>query len=456
MKIPKTESKTVEFKKTFNQEAIESLVAFANTDGGSVYVGVRDDGKVLGVQLANESETTWINEIKSKTAPAIVPEADRLVVGGKSVVRLYIAPLPVKPTSVQGHYYIRKGKSNHLMSISELSDMYLRSMSSSWDAMPSEHSPEDISLEKVAAFAKRMNPDSPDDPMRVLRKLSLVKDGKPTNACYLAFAKDDVPSTLFQAGRFKADSVIIDSKAFKLDLFGELDNAMEFVRKHLMNGIVITGKPQHDIKHDYPEEAIREIVLNMLVHRDYLDHGGVSIIKIFDDRMEFTNPGGLSGGLTVADLLADRYATKARNPEIAELFRCAGLTERYGSGIKRIMNACKSHGYVDVEFQNLESWFRVILRKTGDGDFTKPLGKADVGKALQKGSQKGSQKSSQKSSQKILEAILANNAITTMELAELIGISQRAIAKHMATLQSSGRVRRVGPDKGGHWEVVDV
>ena len=64
MKIPKTESKTVEFKKTFNQEAIESLVAFANTDGGSVYVGVRDDGKVLGVQLANESETTWINEIK--------------------------------------------------------------------------------------------------------------------------------------------------------------------------------------------------------------------------------------------------------------------------------------------------------------------------------------------------------------------------------------------------------
>ena len=116
------------------------------------------------------------------------------------------------------------------------------------------------------------------------------------------------------------------------------------------------------------------------------------------------------------------------------------------------MNACKSHGYVDVEFQNLESWFRVVLRKTGDGDFTKPLGKADVGKALQKGSQKGSQKSSQK----ILEAILANNAITTMELAELIGISQRAIAKHMAILQSSGRVRRVGPDKGGHWEVVDV
>ena len=190
MKIPKAESKSVEFKTAFNQDTIVSLVAFANSDGGSVYVGVRDDGKVCGVQLADESETAWVNEIKSKTAPSIVPEADRIEVGGKTVVRLYISPLPVKPTSVQGRYYIRKGKANHLMSISELSDMYLKSMYSSWDAFPGEHPMEDISLEKVAAFARRMNPGNPDDPMRLLRKLSLIKDDKPTNACYLAFVAD--------------------------------------------------------------------------------------------------------------------------------------------------------------------------------------------------------------------------------------------------------------------------
>ena len=104
MKIPKTESKIVEFKSTFNQDEIVSLVAFANADGGDVYVVVRDDGEVVGVQLAAESETTWINEIKSKTAPAIVPEADRIMAGTKTVVRLHPAPLPVKPTSVQGRY----------------------------------------------------------------------------------------------------------------------------------------------------------------------------------------------------------------------------------------------------------------------------------------------------------------------------------------------------------------
>ena len=238
-KLPKTESKTVEFKKTFNQDVIESLVAFANADGGDVYVGVRDDGRVIGVDLANESETTWVNEIKSKTAPAIVPEADRFVVRGRCVVRLHISALPVKPTSVQGRYYIRKGKSNHLMSIAELSDVYLKSTSSSWDAMASERMLEDISLEKVAAFAKRMNPDNPDDPMRVLRKLSLVKDGRPTNACYLAFAREDHSSAIFQAGRFKGTSMILDSRTFRGDLFGELGGVMEFVQKHLMTGFVI-------------------------------------------------------------------------------------------------------------------------------------------------------------------------------------------------------------------------
>ena len=303
------------------------------------------------MQLADESETKWVNEIKSKTAPAIVPDVDRFIVRGKNIVRLHISPLPVKPTSVQGRYYTRKGKTNHVMSLAELSDLYLKASSSSWDALASDRPLENISLEKVAIFAKRMNSDNPDDPMRVLRKLALVRDGHPTNACYLAFTKDDNNSAIFQVGRFKGDSIILDSRTFKGDLFGELDGVMAFVKSHLMTGFVITGKPRHDIKYDYPVEAIREIVLNMIVHRDYHDLGGVNIIKIFDDRIEFTNPGGLLGGLSVTDLLADCYATKARNPEIAELFRHAGLTERYGSGIKRIVDACRAHGYIEVEFK---------------------------------------------------------------------------------------------------------
>ncbi len=360
MKIPKAESKTVEFKSTFNHDVIVALVAFANADGGDVYVGVRDDGKVIGVQLAKESETTWTNEIKTKTAPAIVPEADRIVVGGKCVVRLHISPLPVKPTSVQGRYYVRRAKSNHLMSLAELSDLYLKAAGDSWDALPNRRDLDAISLEKVASFAKRMNPDNPDDPLRVLRKLSLIRDGHPTNACYLAFAEDYCQETAFQTGRFKTRSHIIDDRTFNADLLGELDGVIAFVKNHLMAELVITGKPEHDVRYDYPVEAIREIVLNMLVHRDYCG-AGVNTIKIFDDHMEFTNPGGLPHGLTVDDLLSDAYVTSPRNPQLASLFKAVGLTERYGSGIKRIEDACRRHGGVRVEFENHETWFKVVL-----------------------------------------------------------------------------------------------
>lgn len=151
------------------------------------------------------------------------------------------------------------------MTLAELSDLYLKPSGDSWDALASRHKLEDISFEKVAAFAKRMNPDNPDDPMRVLRKLSLLRDGKPANACYLAFVAGYCFGTAFQTGRFKTRSHIIDDKTFNSDILAQLDGVMAFIMKHLMVELVITGKPQHDIKYDYPVEAIREIVLNMIV-----------------------------------------------------------------------------------------------------------------------------------------------------------------------------------------------
>lgn len=436
MKLPKTESKTVEFKTAFNHDTIESLVAFANTEGGSVYIGVRDDGRVVGVSLAAESETVWINEIKSKTAPAIIPDADRIVVDGKNVVRLSIASLPVKPTSVQGCYYIRKGKANHLMSIAELSDMYLKTMSSSWDAMPSEHLLEDISLEKVSRFAVRMNPENPDDPMRVLRKLSLISGGRPTNACYLAFASDYCSETSFQIGRFKTRSHIIDDRTFNEDLLGEIDGVMDFIKKHLMGEIVITDKPQHDIRYDYPLEAIREIILNMLVHRDYCNPHITNTVKIFDDHIEFTNAGGLPDGLTVKQILSDNYISSPRNPKLAALFKEARLIEKYGSGIRRVIDACKAHGSVEATFEDHGKWFKVVLSKLV-ADKTNGLGER-LGEIRES----------------ILEILKKDSTMSISKLSKKLSISDTAIEGHISWLKKKGLLSRVGGARGGRWLVV--
>ena len=110
-------------------------------------------------------------------------------------------------------------------------------------------------------------------------------------------------------------------------------------------------------------------------------------------------------------------------------------------GIKRIVDACKTHGYVDAEFMDLGSWFRVILRKTGDGNFVR--------------SRETPQKSALKSTLKILEILAADSTCTYDELAEKFGVSRSAIKKQIRNLRNAGRLRRVGPDKGGHWEVLE-
>ena len=110
-------------------------------------------------------------------------------------------------------------------------------------------------------------------------------------------------------------------------------------------------------------------------------------------------------------------------------------------GINRIVDACKTHGYVDAEFMDLGSWFRVILRKTGDGNFVR--------------SRETPQKSALKSTLKILEILAADSTCTYDELAEKFGVSRSAIKKQIRNLRNAGRLRRVGPDKGGHWEVLE-
>src|SRR5574344_1664771 len=115
--ISQGESETVEFKSSFNVATIESLVAFANKKGGCVLVGVSDKGKIVGCNIANESVQQWINEIKSKTEPQLIPETDIITIDDKIIVVLQIAEYPIKPISIQGRYYKRTANSNHQMSV---------------------------------------------------------------------------------------------------------------------------------------------------------------------------------------------------------------------------------------------------------------------------------------------------------------------------------------------------
>ena len=125
---------------------------------------------------------------------------------------------------------------------------------------------------------------------------------------------------------------------------------------------IITGEPQRIERYDYPLEAIREIVTNMIVHRDYRDSGD-SIVKIFDDHITFFNPGKLYDGLTVEKLQSGNYSSRSRNKALAKMFKEVGSIEKYGSGIARIKQECHNHGIAEPEIEEFQHGFRVTLYK---------------------------------------------------------------------------------------------
>lgn len=151
----------------------------------------------------------------------------------------------------------------------------------------------------------------------------MLRNGALTFGAYLLFADEYTTISEIQIGRFKTPTHIIDSFSTRKDLFTEVEEIMLFIRKHLKVEYIFTGNPQREERYDYPIDALREIVLNMIVHRDYRKSSD-SVIKIFDDKIEFFNPGNLYGEYSVADLLSGNYKYRARNKMVAYAFKEIG------------------------------------------------------------------------------------------------------------------------------------
>ena len=366
--IKNGESQTLEFKTSFQKEVIETIVAFANTSGGRILIGVKNNGTISGITITAETLKDWTNQIKSNTQPSLIPDIEEVKIDNKVIAVLSVQEQPVKPAAFKNRYFKRVKNSNHQLSLDEIANEHLKMISSSWDyQIDNRHNFDDISMDKVIALIDRISKfrgrPFDDDPLTILRKYELIKGEKLTFGAYLLFVDNFSAVTSFQIGRFKSETHIIDSKDLNTDVISQVDNAFEFIRKHLMVEYVMSGDIQREERYDYPVEAIREILINMVVHRDYRDSGN-SIVRIFDDRIDFFNPGKLFGGLTIDNLFSGNYSSRTRNGALARIFKECGLVERYGSGITRILNECKFYGLSKPVFEEFAEGFKVTLFKT--------------------------------------------------------------------------------------------
>lgn len=441
------ENETTELKTSFGKEVIESIVAFSNSKGGKIIVGVNDNKNIVGVNISDESIQNWLNQIKQNTNPQVIPDTEIFEWEGKTLIIFKVIEYPVKPVAFRNKYYKRKANSNHLMKLEEIANEHLKTINNSWDFYPDpNHSLNNISIEKIKKFIhnieQRNHSKTTVSPVGFLSKLEFVRDNRITFGAYLLFAENYCSVSDIQIGRFKSETLIIDSLSLNTDLFTEVDEIIAFIKKHLMVEYIITGEPQRQERFDYPPEAIREIVVNMIVHRDYRDSSG-SIIKIFDDRIEFFNPGKLYGGITINDLLTDNYISQVRNKLIAKAFKETGIIERYGSGIRRILAICKNYGIVPPRIEEAFNGFKFTLFKK----------KITVNVGVNVGDNVGDNVGENRPAQ-ILNMIKKNNTISAKQLANLLSVSNRTIERDIKKLKAENKLKRLGSGKIGHWKVI--
>jgi len=370
------ESEMVEFKSSFNDEAIETVGAFANTSGGKVLIGVNDSGAVGGFQIGKKTLEDLASRIQEATDPRLQPSIRRESLEGKDVVVITVSPASRGPVSIRGRYFRRVGRTNQRMSHDEIMRRVSYTAGYSWDSMTvTGKTVSDLDMTKVRAFMSkvievRRSPltsigRGDKEYIRALEKFDYIVNGKPTHAAIVLFGKkpESVSITGFlKIGRFRSPTHIVDDKEVHGTLFEQIDEAMAWFRQRLETELVITGKPERDEKWEYPLDAVREAVINAVCHRDY-GFPAHSQIRLYDDYLNIWNPGPLVAELSLADLLK-HHRSVPRNPLIAKALFYTELIEHWGSGTIRMAKELKSAGMPAPVFETAtQGGFAVTFKR---------------------------------------------------------------------------------------------
>ncbi|HRW35047.1 MAG TPA: putative DNA binding domain-containing protein, partial [Thermotogota bacterium] len=366
--IHKDENKILEFKERFKDEILKTISAFANSSGGTLLVGVKDNGEICGTPLKDKAYQDIINKVLNRTG--ITPEFEKVEVDDKFVLVIEVKKSQI-PIAFDGRYYKRVGNTTRVMNYDELKQFFQRDMR--FERLSDRvFSFEEIDSEAVYRFITSannngrltvLNKDSSVE--EIFNRLSLMENGKINNAAILLFGKN--PQRYFDTARvrivhLKDNITIIGDKWASGNLFHQYLETEEAIKSYINVRYEIKGMERTDIW-DYPLEAIRESVANALLHRDYFKPITTQI-KVFDDKIWFFNPGGLSEDWTINRLLG-LHASEPRNPIMFNIFYLAGLVESVGSGMGRILSSLKAQKFPEPEFEVNHNAFMMVFRKQG-------------------------------------------------------------------------------------------
>ncbi|MBS1543966.1 MAG: putative DNA binding domain-containing protein, partial [Bacteroidetes bacterium] len=364
------ESQNIEYKQSWDDEYLKWVCGFANAIGGVIYIGINDKGIVVG--LSDFRKLLEDIPQKIRNTMGIICDVQLQEENWKKYISIKINPYSV-PVSLRGRYYYRSGSTKMELTGVELNEFLLKKAGKTWDDVAEEGAViNDIDEGIFQKFIQEGNdqgrmPETKSlTTLQVLEKLRLTEGGKLKRAAIILFGKDPnrfYPNIQVKIGRFGTDA---SDLKFQEVIEGNLVHLLNEVpiqlnNKFLTRPIDFKGLQRVE-KGEYPVAALREMLLNALVHRTYM---GTSVqIRVFDDRLSIWNEGTLPNGLSLEDLKKE-HNSRPRNPKIAETCFKAGYIDTWGRGTLKIINSCKESELPEPEMIEKDGGIQVTLFKPG-------------------------------------------------------------------------------------------
>ena len=450
----------------------QKICGFANAQGGVIYIGIDDKGNAVGISDSKKLLEDIPNKIRDTMG--IVAEVNLIQKSDKDVIEIKVEPSQF-PVNYKGEYHYRSGTTKQQLKGNALNSFLMKKLGVNWEDaavenITIEHLP-DTSFDIFKKQALRHNRLSEDDmnlsKKELLEKLQLLtSDGKLTRAAYLLFAKDPNKvafNSFIKIGYFDGSDVLYQDEV-KGSLFEQAEKCIDLIfTKYLKATITYDGTTRIET-FPFAYGAIREAIYNSIVHRAY-NYMNPTQIRIYYNQIVISNDAANVTEDWTEEKLFQKHKSIKYNPLIADAFFKAGYIETWGRGIQKICDSCKENENplprYEIDRNDFTVIFDAVEGTAKDGLIYKNnLNPGQNTWDVEHGNSKSvPQKVTEKvteTQKQILEALKSNPYITQSELAEIVGISRVHINKNMAKLQELNMIIRIGSDKSGHWEIVNL
>jgi len=471
--IKQGESKTIEFKEQMpsNNSIAKTAIAFSNTSGGRLIIGVRDDREIVGIKSDDifDLQDKIVSLIFDSCYPNILPKIYTINAEGKlllvvEVFRGNLLPYYFKNIGKTEGTYVRVSSSNRQTDKAMLEELERQRVHRGFDEEENfEFSLDSLNLDIIYSEFAKIGKTCDIEKLKNLKLVNTSNDEfLPTNALAITLGK--LANVSIKCARFKGSTMesFIDKKEFSGDLFTSIERSMEFLQNHLNLNAHIVGLQRVE-NYEIPLLALREILLNAVIHRDYTRNSDIKI-AIYDDLLEIVSVGGLVNGLTIEDMHSGR--SELRNRVLANLFQELGFIESWGSGIQKVENLCAEHHirfeinekgtFVEALFYRPESKKsaskdRKEMPNTTDSDRIRPIANKILPNTAEYDTILPNTAEYNLDTQKVIDFIHSNNKITSIDIEQIFKVKQRRARDILTSLVSQSILQKVGKTRGSYY-----